>query len=195
VNDRPWWVGAIPLVVGIVATLVMGRIMGWLSSSRSRPSISPKGRLVAPRSVIISAWVGALFFAGLCVLSVVFRDEDVPLWTTLVFGFFAMLGFYMVVECYRARHELQADGLVYGDTLGRGGLARWEQIVRVRYSDTGKWFRLDLTDGRVVRLSAMLQGLPEFAKEVLARVPQHTMDEKTRALLEDTAAGNLPSVW
>ena len=54
---------------------------------------------------------------------------------------------------------------------------------------------MDLADGRVIRISAMLQGLPDFAAAALGGVPPAAIDADTRALLEATARGELPRVW
>jgi hypothetical protein len=72
---------------------------------------------------------------------------------------------------------------------------RWSDVRSLRYSQSAKWFRLDLADGRVVRISAMLQGLPEFAAAALTQVPPATIDGDTRMVLEATARGELPRVW
>jgi hypothetical protein len=41
-----------------------------------------------------------------------------------------------------------------------------------------KWYRLQTSTRAVVRISAMLMGLPEFAREVLAHVTRPAIDEK-----------------
>lgn len=77
----------------------------------------------------------------------------------------------------------------------RHGVAGTRSHPTLRYSHSAKWFRLDLADGWVVRISAMLQGLPEFAAAVLAQVPPAAIDGDTRTVLEATARGELPRVW
>ena len=190
-NDRPWWANALQWAAWGVLMMV---IMGWLARSRSQDS-TREGVLAQPRSVAIIGWACTGFFAAIAVLSIRFSGDDPSVWPAVVFGLFVVMGLYVVADYYRARHELRDDGLRYGRTLGPGGLARWDEIERVAFSDSAKWFRLHLTDGRVVRLSAMLQGLPEFAAQVLERVPGSVIDTKTRQLLEETAAGHPPSVW
>jgi hypothetical protein len=58
-----------------------------------------------------------------------------------------------------------------------------------------KWFKIELTSGVVVRVSAMLIGLPEFASRVLAGVPRGAIGENAYALLQQTEQGNLPRIW
>ena len=90
---------------------------------------------------------------------------------------------------------LTPDGLRYGKMFGGGGILRWADVRRLNYSESAKWFRLDLADGRVVRLSAMLIGMPEFARAALAQVPPPAIDPDTRSVLEGTRAGDLPRIW
>jgi hypothetical protein len=72
---------------------------------------------------------------------------------------------------------------------------RWAQVTRVRYSQSLKWFRIEAADGAVVRVSAMLTGLPQFAQAVLAEVPEFHIDKSARPVLERTAAGFPPPIW
>ena len=58
-----------------------------------------------------------------------------------------------------------------------------------------KWFTLDRASGGRVRVSAMLTGLPEFARLVLVHAPPAAIDEATRGVLEETAAGRPPAIW
>jgi hypothetical protein len=46
----------------------------------------------------------------------------------------------------------------------------------------------------VVRISAALTGLPEFARAVLGQVPSYAIDDGTRQVLEKLAQGELPSL-
>ena len=57
-----------------------------------------------------------------------------------------------------------------------------------------KWFRVETAPGQVARIQVMLSGLPEFARSVLAHVPQTAIDAQTRATLQTTAAGNQPTI-
>lgn len=58
-----------------------------------------------------------------------------------------------------------------------------------------KWFRLDGANGEVVRVSAMLMGLSEFARVVLQKVSGSSIDPAARPILEQTAAGSPLSIW
>jgi hypothetical protein len=114
---------------------------------------------------------------------------------TLFFLGFAALGLPLVLDYRNARHVLTPDGLRYGKMFGGGGVLRWTDVHRLNYSQSAKWYRLDLADGRVVRVSAMLIGLPNFARAALEQVPPSAITPEARSVLEATRAGNLPSIW
>jgi Bacterial PH domain len=101
----------------------------------------------------------------------------------------------LILDYRNARHTLTADGLRYGKMLGGTGTLRWADVQRLSYSQSAKWFRLDLADGRVVRVSAMLVGLPRFARAALGQVPPAALAPDARTVLEATAAGELPRIW
>ena len=101
----------------------------------------------------------------------------------------------MILEYRNGRHTLTEDGLQYGRMLGQIGALRWNEVRRLAYSESAKWFRIELADGRVVRVSAMLVGLPNFARAALDHVPSSAIDPNTHSVLEATAAGNLPRIW
>ena len=191
-TDRPWWTVALQWAAwGAVMTLVMG----WLSRSRTAAPQGAVGLLQQPRSTLVIGWVCTIFFAALAGLSRAFPGQNPTIWPTMVFLLFAAGGLVVVAEHHRGRHRLTPEGLHYGKMVGRGGLARWDEITRVRYSDTSKWFRLETADGRVIRVSVMLRGLPDFASAVLDHVPADSIDGRAQEILDTIRLGKLPSIW
>jgi hypothetical protein len=174
----------------------MAAVMGWLARARTRPRTPQESHTLAhPRSMLMIGLVCAGFFSVLAVWSALFPGRTGSPLISLFFLAFAALGVPLILDYRNARHALTPDGLRYGKLFGGGGQARWTDVRRIRFSQSAKWFRLDLADGRVVRISAMLQGLPEFAAAALAQVPQAAIDGDTRAVLEATGRGDLPRVW
>jgi Bacterial PH domain len=151
--------------------------------------------LAHPGSILAIGLVVGGFFLLLAVWSALYPDATGSPLISLSFLGFAALGLPLVLDYRNARHTLTPDGLQYGRMLGAGGRLRWAEVRSVRYSEAAKWFRLELAGGGVVRISAMLRGLPEFASAVLAGVPSAAIDEDTRAVLQATARGELPRVW
>jgi hypothetical protein len=153
------------------------------------------GRLIHPPSTLIVGLVCLALFAGLAIVSNAVPNPTTTWWTTAVFLAFAAMAAYLLVDYARADHAVSPEGLAYRTLLGRGRFLRWSELRSVRYAPAMKWFRLEAQDGAVVRLSVMLMGLPELAREVLAQAPPSAVDANTRPILETTAQGHPPSVW
>jgi len=193
VTTRPWWA---PAVQWGIWALAMSVVMGWLARTRTHAPAPHQARSLAhPRSTLIVGLACGGFFLALAVLSALFPGQTGSPLISLFFLAFAALGALLILDYRNARHELTPDGLHYGKLLGGGGQFRWADVRQLRYSQSAKWFRLELADHRIVRISAMLRGLPEFAAEALSQVPPPAVDAETRAVLEATAQGTLPSVW
>jgi hypothetical protein len=190
---RPWWG---PVVQWTVWGILMALVMGWVARSRvkARPHSDPR-RLVHPPSTLIIGIVVFLFFAGIAIISNVFPNKTVTWWTTTIFVGFALLSLPIVADYFLARHDVSEEGLSYGRLTGHRGYLKWSDLHRVKYAPVMKWFRLETQSGDVARISAMLRGLPEFARLLLARTPPHAIDAETLSILQATADGNPPPVW
>lgn len=177
------------------AALMLG-IMGWLAAQRTKPdNDAPPGRLHHPAAFLTVGVVCAIFFSALAVLSVVLDNGTSAWWVTGIFIAFVVPGVLMVIEYFRVRHECTSNGLTYARLFGQGGFIGWHNVSTIIYSDAMKWFRITANTGEVARVSAMQKGLPHFAGLVLEHVPHTAIDEDTMAVLEQTAAGKLPSIW
>jgi hypothetical protein len=73
--------------------------------------------------------------------------------------------------------------------FGQRGILRWSEVRKVRFASVMKWFVLELHSGTTVRVSAMLIGLPEFARLLLRYVPKEAIDPEAHALLLETTQG------
>jgi len=192
-NARPWWSHVVQWGLWAVA---MSLVMGWLARSRKQAPAPPDAQTLAhPRSTLIVGLVCTGLFLIVAVLSALFPGKSGSPAVTLFFIGFAALGLPLILDYRNARHTLTADGLRYGKMLGGTGTLRWADVQRLSYSQSAKWFRLDLADGRVVRVSAMLVGLPQFAQAVLDQVPPAAISPDARTVLQGTAAGELPRIW
>ena len=65
----------------------------------------------------------------------------------------------------------------------------------MQYAPVMKWFRLENSSGEVARISAMLVGLPEFARLLLRQAPPRAIEDATLPILQATADGDPPPVW
>jgi hypothetical protein len=189
----PWWAVAIQWLAW---WLLVALVLGWLA--RTRLSERPQSDhlvLEHPRSTLVIGMVCSGFFLALAFLSWAFPGKDGSGTISLTFLGFAALGVPIIAEYFRVRHRLDPGGLRYSPLISRSGFLPWSSVARVRYSNLGKWFRLEAADGTVVRVSIMLTGLPEFARTVLREVTESRIDDGTRSVLERTAAGFPPSIW
>jgi hypothetical protein len=177
--------------------VVMGAVMGWLGRSRLRNRPARDTRILAhPTSTFIVGFASLVFFAAIAVVSNVYRNSTTTWWTTAIFVGFAVLSALMLLEYLVVKHEVSEDGLQYSRLfVWRRRSLRWSDLRRVHYAPAMKWFRLETGTGDVVRVSAMLMGLPEFARLLLEHSPQGVIDADCRLVLEATAAGNPPSMW
>jgi hypothetical protein len=191
--NRAWWLSAVQWAVWGV---LMALIMGWLARARLRPRpAEDRHTLEHPAATLVIGLACTAFFLAAAGLSARFSRRGDPSWPTIVLLAFVPLGAWLILDYAREQHHLEPGGLRYRRALGRSGVLRWSDVDAVRYSPGWKWFRLTATHGEVVRLSAMLMGLPEFAQTVLAEVRPGAIDDRTRPILEQTAAGAPPSVW
>lgn len=191
-NSQELWGQVIRWGIWVV---LMAIVMGWVARSRHRSRPPSEGRRLAhpPSTLMIGLTVFGLF-SGIAVVSNVYANKTTTVFTTAVFLGFAALALWMVADYFVARHQVSDEGMSHGSLMGRRDF-RWAEVASVRYAPAMKWFRLETRSGRVARVSAMLVGLPEFARLLLAKVPPGAIEPQTLPVLEATASGEPPSVW
>ena len=75
------------------------------------------------------------------------------------------------------------------------GFGKWTEVSAVKWSQTSKWFRLELSGGRVVRVSVLMLGLDRLAAALIKNASGAVIDPDSRQVLEQCARGNPPSPW
>ena len=192
-DNRPWWITPLQWTLWAV---IMSIVMGWLGRSRfrARPA-SQANRLVHPLSTLIIGLLCFAFFAGLAIVSNVIPNKTTTWWTTSVFVGFALLSAPMVTAFFLEEYEVSNEGIAGRSFTGVRKYLRWSDLRAVRYASSMKWFRLETQSGTVARISVMLMGLPDFARLLLQRASPGVIDAGTTEVLQDTAAGNPPSLW
>lgn len=190
-TGRPWWLIAIQWILWLIAMLAVTR---WLE--RSRHSIQPEnGCLVHPPSTLVLGGIGFNFFVSITILSNGYSNETTTWWTTTAFIVVAFLFGWIMVRYFVEKHEVSETGLVFTSVFGKRKSMRWDEVKSVRYSFGMQWFIVESASGDSARISAMLIGLPEFARLVLLRVPASSFSSFTRMLLQKTADGDPPPLW
>jgi hypothetical protein len=176
---------------------VMTVVTGWFGRTRlkKKKSSDQANILRFPSSVLLLGLVGMAIFGGTAILTNVYSNGTETWWTTVGFTAFASLGLVLVFGYLMAKHELSSLGISYSSLSGRRRYLRWSDLHSVRYAPFMGWFRLESKSGEVARISAMLVGLPYFARLVLKHAPANTIDDEALPVLEETAEGNLPPIW
>jgi hypothetical protein len=191
--DERWWTTPLWWVLWL---LLMSVIMGWIARSRlhAQPA-SEAGRLTQTLAILIVGLVCFLVFTGMAIVSNVIPNTTATWQTTAIFVGLACIGAPLVTGFFLEQYQASPDGLAGTNFIGVRKQLRWSELRSVRYSLFMKWFRLETQSGTVIRISAMLTGLPEFARLLLENAPTQAIDAETLELLRATAAGNPPSVW
>lgn len=193
--NREWWM---PIIQWALWALVMVVVMSWVARSRlrNRPE-SERNILRHPvNSTLVIGGAGAVFFFGIAIISnTIGKNPTATVWTTLLFVGFGISSVPLIADYFFARHRVSDQGIEYGRMFGRGGSLRWSEVRGVRFSPAMKWFVLEAATGERVRVSAMLVGLPEFARLVVVHVSQEAIEPATRVVLSETEQGRPPSVW
>ncbi len=188
-----------PLLVEIAKWIISGilisAVMRWAAKSRQKTRKMSEDRLLAhPSSTLIIGLVTFILFGGVAIISNVY-DATTSWWVTTILVGFALLSVPMIADYFFCRHEVSDVGLSYGHMTGTRGYLLWSQVSRVHYSKLMKWFRIETRSGEVARISAMLIGLPVFARLLLANTQPDAMDSETLRILKETAEGKTPSVY
>jgi Domain of unknown function (DUF4034) len=187
--NREWWVALLP-AIGVLLTSLM---TAWVGASRKRQSPGERaGWLQHPPSTLSLGLLVLVFFLAIAVLARVYDNGTGGPMISALFAGFGVLALLLLLEYYRVRHQLTADGLNFGRLLGPRGALRWRDVTRITYSRGMRWFRIETGAGEVARISAMLTGLPEFARAVLEQVPGYAIDDGAREVLQACAQGELP---
>ena len=173
---------------------VMVLVMGGLSRAWKKETAAfSEGELRHPKVILIVALATGVPFFAAGVAALIFAEGE--RWVALVFFGCSLLGAYLLWEYLKVRYALSLDGFRYRTLFAGAGEERWSEVTAVRWSQASKWFRLELRDGRVVRISVLILGLERFAGAALSGVNTEAIDPGTRQILELCARGQAPSPW
>jgi uncharacterized membrane protein YdbT with pleckstrin-like domain len=81
--------------------------MGWLGKARSKKRAPHNSnKFYHPISTLVTGLVCFLFFAALAIISNVVPNKTTTWWTTSIFVGFAVLSFPLILDFFRAKHEI-----------------------------------------------------------------------------------------
>ena len=89
----------------------------------------------------IFLWVGivcAAFFSALIVLVIIYSDENLVWWISLIFGSFAALGLYLIFYCIRWEIKIEGNQISYTPFIGKKRQFTFDQITNVKYKPEKK---------------------------------------------------------
>ncbi len=177
-----------------VWAVVMAVTLGLVARAWKKQASAYTGdELRHPKVILVVALgTGVPFFAA-AIAALIFAGKD--RWTSLVFLGFAGLGGYLLWEYLVVRYSVSPEGLSYRTLTAGRGFGKWSEVKAVKWSQTSKWFRLELNDGRVVRVSVLMLGLDRLATALIQNANGAVIDPGTRQVLEQCARGNPPSPW
>jgi len=192
--QNEWWMEIVKWTLIGVVVVFFGR---WFRRYGFRIRLSPDGTtLKQPLSFLIAGVVGFIFWGGFTVVSnTIGKNETTTIWSTTFFVFFALMSLVIIATYFFARHHLNREGLDYGKLHGQRGFIRWSDIREITYKPRMGWFRLQTETGSSIKISVTLLGLPEFAQHVLVKVDPERLNDLTRAVLTEIAAGKKPESW
>jgi len=177
------------------------RVVDWLQRSRLSYTPPEPQVLVLPRSHLIfgaSALFLFLMFTGALVATFIIMQGaagfavDLLIVVGLMISLTCTVGcIVMVLEYSRVRFRLEPGGMAYQTLLAGPGFLYWIDVSQIHRSRFG-WFRIESSDGTIVRVSIMLAGLPAFAAIILDLIPECAMDAYSKEVLRQVAAGRLP---
>ncbi|BDT59832.1 hypothetical protein MasN3_33260 [Massilia varians] len=187
----PDWLRVLAQTLFWVAAMTL--TMRWLARARHRAAAAAAGgRVQHHAGCLVIGVIGTLFFIGVMVAASFWPDEGVNAWFHAFMSCFVLLGAYLVADWRFARHTVSEAGMDFGRPTGKRLAFGWDEVREVRYGNLGRWFKIELQPGQVLRVSVAMAGLPAFADQVLRHVPAVRIERDTLRMLERTARGDLP---
>ena len=150
------------------------------------------------RNVANIAWIGGIastaFLATGLALLTIWSDRYSHAAVPIVFLVLSGGAFCMFVDGIGTRHMISDDGLEHHFPFRGTVFLAWEEVVRVDYSETMRWWILE-TENFPRRVSAAMSNQPLFEQVILDRVSPYAIAPEIRELLNQTAAGDPPSAY
>ena len=193
----------IPIVSGVIATLVIGLMLNHVRSRNqaAAASLDPDAPAVLrPPSIYGVIGVGGVFlFSTGAVFGGLTGTPWNPSWSRpetpgtaalicLSFLAFVALSFFLIAVWQCGAVEVDARGCRGRDALMRRFDLAWSDVEQVRGNLQLRWLRLDCRSGPPVRVVFDLLGMPAFVSHLKAQVPAERR-EQARVYLDALGRG------
>ncbi|MFN3791784.1 hypothetical protein [Massilia sp.] len=188
----PDWLRVLACVLFWMASMALFR--RWLAHSRQRADRTAGNHVRHTYVMLIIGVAGVLCFAAVPVAAHVLPIEGTNAVSTVFFVAMMLLPAYLVADYRYARHLVSEDGMDFGRPTGTRLAFRWDEVRAIRYGNLGRWFKIELQSGEMLRVPIVMAGLPAFADQVLRHVPPARIERESLRMLERTARGDLPPV-
>jgi hypothetical protein len=188
------------IVLGLLGIALTAILTPLLFGKQRKPAHAGdgSGKLRYPRVVVV---LGAfVIFAGItsCVVSDDnVLEEDLFGIASAIFVWigFPIAGALAVAAYFRVYYALVPGGMRCQMMWRREETSfRWADVTRLQYeaAEHKKYFLVEHSGGRPVKIPLFMSGLSDFARVALAEAPRGVVDASTHGVLGNAAAGYLP---
>ena len=192
-SSRPYWASIVQWTLWFV---LMGGIYHVLNKARMKSAKSGDDTVMRyPPSAVAVSVICLLVAVALMVLVSIAPAGNAPLWAKVAFALMLLATLHWTADCIIGRYTLSDEGLRYVSVFSGERMFRWDELRSLKYAPHMRWFILESSQGHVARISVMMTGLPAFARLLMERALNVSIDPAAIPVLKQTAKGELPSMW
>jgi hypothetical protein len=192
-SSRPYWASILQWTLWFA---LMAGIYHVLDRARMKSAKSGDDTVMTyPRSAVVLSVIFLLLFAALTALIFFAPAGNSTGWAKVILALLLLATLHMTVDCFIGRYTLSDEGLRYVNVFSGERMFRWDELSSLKYAPHMRWFVLTSSQGHVARISVMMTGLPAFARLLMERARNVSIDPATIPILKQTARGELPSMW
>lgn len=156
-----------PLVTGVVSAVVFG----WLANSIKFQASADgsKRTLRYNKAYLATGWAGFLFCAA-CEIAMCYSQSPSATWQVRAgFAAFGLLGVFMIASYLRCALTYDDNGACYHPVWGQPVTFGWKDVTNVDFATLEECWRLQLQNGRKVKVGIMMNGAVEFMQALSRR--------------------------
>jgi hypothetical protein len=181
----PWMV-ALWILAPIVSIAL---VCASVAAARRRPTADSGASTLVFRYSPRFRWGAVCFVLGLLgavtglILAHPPQDRADTIAIILSYAMFGSLGGVLLWDVCRFRLEVGPDGIDCCSPWRSRRFIKWADVVDVSFNSPAGWFEVRATDGRAVRLPALVGGLEAFLEACERRLKPSQLEPSLRAYL------------